>query len=101
MSAEPEGSEGASADPSAGPLDELERRVAELEQRGDAMFESKVDAAVEARIRRIVLQNGPGILVTGGNGNWTIELDASALSMSGRGICNADGSSTFTFSLKL
>ncbi len=99
-----DGSTGGEADPSSR-LDELERRLSELEQakeppeRGDDS--RKIDAAIEARIARMVMQCGPGINVTGGNGNWTFALDASALSMKGNGVCNADGTSTFTFTLTL
>lgn len=101
-----DGSEGASADPSSGTLDELRRRIDALEKASDTSdddekVQRKVDAAVEARIARLVLQAGPGISVSGGNGNFTISIDASALSMSGTGICNDDGSSTFTFTLKV
>ncbi len=95
-------------DASPGALSDLEKRVAALEQKksppdrqDDEKMQRRIESAVDARIARLVFQNGPGITVTGGNGNFTIALDPSALSMSGNGVCNADGTSTFTFKLTL
>jgi len=78
-----------------------DRNFAKLtpEQQQEEMLKRLVDAAVDARIKQLVLQAGPGMSITGGNGNWTFQLDPDALSMTGNGVCNADGTSTFTFKL--
>ncbi len=73
------------------------------EAQSEAKMLKAIDAAVDARIRRMVIQQGNGINVTGGNGNWTVSLDLSALSLTGNAVVNCDTDPptvTFTLALK-
>lgn len=81
--------------------DEIKQRADARRQGGEqisselkALIQAEIKTAVDAAINGIVIQGGQGVIVSGGGKNWTIA--SQAMTWTGTGICNGDGSVTIS-----
>jgi hypothetical protein len=77
-----------------------ERREEARKADAEAAMLKAIDAAVDRRLARLVIQSGHGIQVTGGNGNYTVAIDVSALTLTGSGAIDCTNN-TINLTFKL